>query len=161
MSGRADLARILDRTTANDAGEVEPVLDSARIISHQKLVRQVAIAPHVRDFAVRLVLATHAGPVGKAGLDAAESFSTPMVRQYVRLGASPRAAQTLVLAGKCRALVDGRAAVSIDDLRAVAPASLRHRLIMNFEASAEGVTPDDVVANLVRTLPVDAPGVPA
>ncbi|MDX2018487.1 MAG: AAA family ATPase [Planctomycetota bacterium] len=161
MSGRADLARILDSTTANDAGEVAPVLDSARIISHQKLVRQVAIAPHVRDFAVRLVLATHAGAVGRAGLDAAESFSTPMVRQYVRLGASPRAAQTLVLAGKCRALVDGRAAVSIDDLRAVAPASLRHRLIMNFEASAEGVSPDDVVANLVRTLPVEAPGVPA
>ena len=78
-----------------------------------------------------------------------------MVQQYVRLGASPRAAQAMVLAGKCRALRQGRSAVSIEDIAESALASLRHRLIMNFESSAEGVTPDAVIANITQTLPVE------
>jgi MoxR-like ATPase len=77
-----------------------------------------------------------------------------MVKQYIRVGASPRAAQALTLGAKCRALVDGRSAVSIDDLRAIAPPALRHRVILNFEAEAEGVTADRIISNLVETLAV-------
>jgi MoxR-like ATPase len=80
-----------------------------------------------------------------------------MVNQDVRFGASPRAAQALVLGGKCRALLDGRAAVSIDDIRQVALPALRHRLILNFEAEAEGITTDAIVENIKATLPIDAP----
>lgn len=150
--GRADLAAILDRTTATTAAEISPVLDAARIKSHQSLVRQVAIAPSVQDYAVRLVLATHAPQEEN---NSESSFATPMVKQYIRLGASPRAAQSLVLAGKCKALLAGRPAVSIDDLRAAALPALRHRLILNFEAHAEGITADKIVRNLIDTLPVE------
>jgi MoxR-like ATPase len=146
---RSELSAILDRTTAGTDATVEHVLDAERIVTHQRLVRLVAIAPSVQDYAVRMVLATHAGAAG------ADSFATPMVNKYVRLGASPRAAQTLVLAAKCRALVEGRPSVSIDDVRAVALPSLRHRLILNFEAAAEGVTTDTIVRNLAETLPVE------
>ncbi len=150
-SSRAELADILDRTTAGGDPVIEPVLDARRILEHQGLMRRVAIAPHIQDYAVRLVLATHpAGPFGSGG------FSTPTVDQYVRVGASPRAAQAMVLGGKCRALLDGRAAVSIDDLKSVALPALRHRLILNFEGEAEGITTDKVVENIVATLPVQA-----
>ena len=96
-------------------------------------------------------MGTHPFRAGSAG---GESFATPMVNQYVRLGASPRAAQAIVLAGKCRALLDGRSAVSTDDIRAAALPALRHRIILNFEASAEGVTADGVVSNILATLPL-------
>jgi MoxR-like ATPase len=150
-SGRTELAEILNRTTAGSETEVERVLDAERLIAHQRLVRLAAIAPHVQDYAVRLVLATH--PKGPHG---AGEFATPMVNQFVRMGASPRAAQALVLGAKCRALLEGRPAASVDDLRAVALPSLRHRIIMNFEADAEGVTTDTVVKHLIETLPLDA-----
>jgi len=82
-------------------------------------------------------------------------YATPMTNQYVRMGASPRAAQALVLAAKCRALLEGRPAAGVDDIRHVALAALRHRLILNFEAEAEGVTQDAVVGNIVETLAVE------
>ena len=149
---RKDLAEILARTTSATDDSPEPVLEAGAILEHQKLIRRVAIAAHVQDYAVRLVLASH-----PASTSSGASYATPMVNKYVRLGASPRAAQSLVLAGKCRALLDGRSVVSTEDIRAVAPPALRHRLIMNFESSAEGVTPDAVVGNIVATLPVEAP----
>ncbi len=149
-SSRADLSKIVSLTTTDTAAEVRPVLAADSILAHQRLIRRVAIAPHVQDFAVRLVLATH--PKGRYGDG---TFATPMVNQFVRLGASPRAAQSLVLAGKCRALLDGRPTVAIDDVREIAAAALRHRLVMNFEADAEGVTPDAVVANILDTLPLE------
>ncbi len=148
---RADLAEIIARTTGSKAQDVTPVIDAPRIIEHMNLIRMVAIAPHVQDFAVRLVLATQPTALVQPG---EMSFAPPMVNQYVRLGASPRAAQALVLAGKCRALLDGRAAVSTDDIKASAHPALRHRIILNFEASAEGVTTDAVITNIVTTLPV-------
>jgi len=152
---REDLARIIARTTGESTPDIRPVMDGPRLLECQRLVRAVPIVPHVRDFAVRLVLGTH--PKATGGV---ESFATPMVEQFVRLGASPRAAQALVLAAKCRALLQGRHAASIDDVRAAAAATLRHRLIMNFEALAQGVTPDAVIENLAATLPVEAVGVP-
>ena len=72
-------------------------------------------------------------------------FSTPLVNKFVRVGGSPRAAQALVLGAKCRALLDGRPSVSVDDLQAIAPAALRHRLILNFEGEAEGITADRII----------------
>jgi len=143
--GRADLAEIISRTTGSTEADVRPAISAPALLEHQRLIRRVAVAPSIQDFAVRMVLATHAG-----------TFATPMATKYVRLGASPRAAQALILAGKCRALLAGRPAVSTDDLRAAALPALRHRLILNFEAHAEGVTADAIVSNLVETLPLEA-----
>ncbi|GMV72074.1 MAG: ATPase AAA [Phycisphaerales bacterium] len=155
-STRADLAEILDRTATGRTTEVQRVLEAGTITAHQRLVRRVAIAPHVRDYAVRLVLATHPHSEAFRAEQARERFATPMVEKYVRLGASPRAAQALELGGKVAALLDGRAAVSVDDVRRVAPASLRHRIILNFEAEAEGISSDAIVRNVLDTLPVSA-----
>jgi MoxR-like ATPase len=165
-SGRQELAEILARTTAGHDPEVKPVLDANGILAAQALVRRVAITPSVQDYAVRMVLATQpdaiaaAGDAGRGGGSSRgeASFATPMVNQYVRLGASPRAAQALVLSGKCRALLDGRTAVALDDLRRAALPALRHRILLNFEAHAEGVTTDGVVRNIIDTLPIEAGG---
>ncbi|MFN9993381.1 MAG: AAA family ATPase [Phycisphaerales bacterium] len=147
---RIELNAIVDLTTGVTQSPVRPVLDTAKLLSHQAMIRRAVVAPHVRDYAVRMVLATHPAHAG------GEKFATPMAEKYVRLGASPRAAQTLILAAKCKAFLDGRASVSIDDLKSVATASLRHRLILNFEASAEGVSADAIISNLISTLPVEA-----
>ncbi len=144
-SNREELAEILDRTTSGTEAEVEPVLDGPAIMAHQKLVRRVVIAPHVQDYAVRLVLATHPGG----------DLAPPIVNQFLRFGASPRAAQTLVLAGKVRALLDGRGNVSIDDIRSVALPAVRHRCLLNFEGEAEGKTTDEIVQHIVETLPTE------
>jgi MoxR-like ATPase len=146
-SSREDLAEILDRTTAGYAPNITAVMDGPTILEHQTLVRKVVIADHVQDYAVRVVLATH--PDG--------ALATPIVNQYLRFGASPRAAQAMVLAGKVRALLDGRANVSIDDIRGIALPALRHRLLLNFEGEAEGKTQDEIITNVVDTLPIDAP----
>jgi MoxR-like ATPase len=148
-SGREQLAEILNRTTAGVEQEITPVLGPEAILGYQRLVQQAAIAPHIQDYAVRLVLSTH--PKGRSS---AGEFATPLVNKFVRVGASPRAAQALVLGAKCRALLDGRPAVSVEDLKEVALAALRHRLILNFEAEAEGVTTGSVVENAMATLPV-------
>ncbi|MBY0395406.1 MAG: MoxR family ATPase, partial [Thermoleophilia bacterium] len=140
---REELAGVLSRTTTTHAAEVEPVLDAPRLLAHQRLVREVAIADHVQDYAVRLVLGTSPGG----------EFASSMVTRFVKFGASPRAAQAIVLAAKCRALMEGRAAASTADVRSVAAPALRHRLILNFEAQAQGVTADAVIDNLIATLP--------
>ncbi len=144
-SGREELAEILDRTTAGAQPEVQAVLDGPGIIAHQQLVRRVVIAPHVQDYAVRLVLATHPGG----------NLAVPQVNQFLRFGASPRAAQTLVLAGKVRALLDGRGNVSVEDIRSAALPAMRHRCLLNFEGEAEGKTTDEIIQNIVETLPVE------
>ena len=156
-SGRADLAEILKRTTSDASTDVKPVLDAARLLQHQALVRRVAMAAHVQDYAVRLTLATHPGKSAFTSKNN-ESFATPMVDRFVRIGASPRAAQALALGAKVRALLDGRGAASIDDIRAIALPALRHRVLLNFEGEAEGVTTDAIVENIVATLPVQATG---
>ncbi len=150
-SGRQELAEILQRTTTAAHAEVSPVLDAAKIERYQQLVRRVAIAPHVRDYAVRVVLATHPKDSRYGG----GQFATPLVNEFVRVGASPRAAQALELGAKCRALLDSRAAVATDDIAEVALPALRHRIILNFEGEAEGVTTDSIVENIVATLPVE------
>ncbi len=148
---REEMAEILERTATGMNVRAEAVLNTEQLLAHQRLVRRVPIAPSVRDFAVRLVLATH--PKGKASGPTAGRFATPMVNQYVRLGASPRAAQSLELGAKVVALLEGRATVSTSDIQRVALPALRHRLIMNFEAEAEGISADTVVENAIATLP--------
>ncbi len=144
-STREELAEILDRTTSGHAVELEPVLDAESILEHQSLVRDVSIPPSVQDYAVRIVMATHPGG----------ELATPQVNTYLRFGASPRAAQTLVLAAKVKALLDGRDAVIADDVRVAVLPAMRHRCLLNFEGEAEGLTTDDVLRNLIDTLPAD------
>ncbi|MEQ9206325.1 MAG: MoxR family ATPase [Phycisphaerales bacterium] len=150
-ASREEMGKIVELTTGSAKPAIEKVLDAARLIEHQQLVRRVPVAPHVQDYAIRCVLATH--PSGELSDG---RFATPMVSRFVNLGASPRAAQTLMLAGKCRALLDGRAAVSIEDIQRAALPALRHRIMLNFEATAEQVDADAVVRNIVETLPRDA-----
>ena len=149
-ASREEMGEIIARTTGATAEDAEAVLNAATILQHQKLVRRVAVTDRVRDYAIRLVLSSH--PKGR---DSDGRFATPMVNQYVRVGASPRAAQALILGAKCRALVDGRPSVAIEDVQAIALPALRHRIIVNFEAEAEGVHSDPIVENIVQTLPVE------
>ena len=143
---RDQLHTILDRTTAGEQPTPEPVLDADTILRYQHLVRQVMIAPHVQDYAIRLVLATH--PQGE--------FATEMTNRYVRFGASPRAAQAIVLGAKTQALLDNRAHVAAVDVRKVLLPALRHRVLLNFEAQAEGLTPDDVLNDLANQVELEA-----
>ena len=145
-SSREELATILERTTTGTNPEIHSVLDAETILHHQKLVRRVRVEPVVQDFAVRLTLASH--PKGP--------FATPLVNRFLRFGASPRAAQTLVLAGKVRALLAGRPFVNADDIKSVALPALRHRVQTNFEAEAEGKGVDEIVQNLIDTTPPTA-----
>jgi MoxR-like ATPase len=137
-----ELLRIVDLTTGAAHSVVRPVTNAADVLAMQSLAREVVLAPHLREFVGRLVLATH--PDAK---DAPAS-----VRKVVRYGASPRAAQGLVLAAKARALSLGRAHVAEDDLRRLALPALRHRVLLNFEGEAEGVTTDRVVADVLASV---------
>src|SRR5262245_57679130 len=142
----AELTEVLTRTTEGTKVSVGKVLDRQKLLELMALVRQVPVASHVKDYAVRLVMATHSKTENAA----------PIANQYLRFGSSPRGAQTLVLAGKVRALVQGRFNVSFDDVHAMAPAALRHRLILNFEAEAEGITTDHIITHILKEVPRDA-----
>jgi MoxR-like ATPase len=141
--GREDLHQILDRTTGEAIERREAVLDRDRILAMQKLVRQVPVARHVQDYAIRLLQATH--PDGPDAPD--------LAKRFVRYGSSPRGAQAVLLAAKIRALFEGRFAAATDDVRAVAHAALRHRILLNFEGEAEGVKTDQVVDAILKALP--------
>lgn len=142
-SGREEMHEILNRTTMGKSPKIEPILDGPRIIEHQALVRRVVIAPHVQDFAVRCVLATHPK----------SPYTVPDAAKYLRYGASPRAAQSIVLAAKVRALLDGRFNVSFKDIKEVIPPAMRHRIILNFEAEAEGIAADAVLEKVIDQTP--------
>src|SRR5437867_8494010 len=146
-----ELTEVLSRTTERAKAEVNKVLDGAGLIELQKLVREVPVASHVKDYAVRLVLATHPKTETAASI----------ANQYLRFGSSPRGGQSLILAGKVRALTHGRFNVSFDDIQAVAAAALRHRLILNFEAEAEGITTDHIITQVLQDVPKDAEAVRA
>jgi MoxR-like ATPase len=142
-SNREQLKMIIDRTTRDEAIEPAKVMDGPEILDWQKLVREVILAGHVQDYIVRLILATH--PEGE--------FALPITNQYLRWGASPRGAQTLALGAKVRALLDGRYNVSFEDVRRVYLPALRHRVIVNFEAQAEGIEPDQILLELLEKVP--------
>jgi MoxR-like ATPase len=134
------LHEILDRTTQPMDVSVTRVVDGAEILEMRQIARSVPIARPVQAYAIRLTLASHAD----------SAYATPMVKRFVRYGASPRAAQALVLAGKIHALRHGRAFVSAEDIRAVALPALRHRVLLNFEGEAEQVNADAIVGELIR-----------
>jgi MoxR-like ATPase len=136
-----ELVEIANRTTGAAVPQAEPVADGARIVAMQDLARGVPIADHVTAYAAGLLTATHPG-----------DGAPDMVRRYVRYGASPRGMQAMILAGKIMALLDGRYNVAYDDIRDAALPALRHRLILNFEAQAEGVTTDAVIADLLESI---------
>ena len=138
-----ELMTIIDRTTGGVTPAVKPRIDGPGILAAQELVRGVIVAPHVKEFAARLVLGTH--PDGTNAMEIA--------RRFIRVGASPRGAQALILAGKVQALCDGRFHVSYADIESIARAALRHRIILNFEAEAEKVNPDEVVGDILKLTP--------
>jgi len=141
-----ELTEVLTRTTEGRATEVSRVVTREALLELMTLVRQVPVASHVKDYAVRLVLATHPKT----------ETAAPIANQYLRFGSSPRGGQTLILAGKVRALTQGRFNVSFDDIQAAAAAALRHRLILNFEAEAEGITTDHIIDQILKDVPRDA-----
>jgi MoxR-like ATPase len=135
-----ELSTILDRTTTSEAVEIKKVTDPSTVIEMRQLARRVAIADHVKDFALRAVLATHPQ----------SEYATDMVNRFVRFGSSPRGAQAIVLTSKVNALLDGRYNVSFDDIKKVAKPALRHRIILNFEGEAEGIATDAIVQNILE-----------
>src|SRR5215831_11671751 len=142
-SSREELNTIIERTTKGVKIAADKVMDGKEIVEWQQLVREVILAPHVQDYIARLTLATH--PDGP--------FAAPATNQYLRWGSSPRGAQTLTLASKVRALLEGRYNVSFEDVRRVYLPALRHRVIVNFEAQAEGIDTDHVLLEILQKLP--------
>jgi MoxR-like ATPase len=143
---RAALNEILRRTTLDAMPKVPQVIDATGLIGLQALARRVAVAPHVLDWAIRLTLASHPGG----------AHAAPSTRRWIRIGAGPRAAQALLLLAKVRALLAGRHAVASEDLAAVAPCALRHRLQLSYEAEADRVDADRVIAHLIDQTPQEA-----
>jgi MoxR-like ATPase len=138
-----ELVSILDRTTGIESPEAQKVADGKQVIGMGRLALNTPIASHITEYVARLVVATHP-----------ETSSAPeRVKQFVRYGASPRGAQALILGGKINALLDGRFNVSFEDIQAVAPSALRHRLLLNFDGLAEGISPDMIVDDVIRALP--------
>jgi MoxR-like ATPase len=141
--GKDELIDIIDRTTNPEVPKAEKVLDGETIEIKKKEIRSVPVSTPVKEYAVRLVLATHP-----------ELESSPsMVRRYVRYGASPRGIQSLILGAKVKALIDGRYNVSFSDIRYVAKPSLRHRIILNFEGEAEGLDTDTIIDQILEEVP--------
>ena len=136
----ADMETILDRNAGATIPTIEPILDGPRVLAMQALVRRVVLGDRVRAYAARLVEATRPDAPNPSA----------KVKRFVRFGASPRGALALVLAGKVAALAAGRGNVSREDVRAFAGPALRHRLVLNFEAEAEGVTTDAILADVLE-----------
>jgi MoxR-like ATPase len=142
-STRQELGVILDRTTTDEHPQAQAVIGAEEILNGRGIVRKVAVAEHVQDYAVRLVLATH--PKGP--------FAPDITNRYVRFGASPRGVQALILAGKVRALLDERYHVSFQDIADSLLPALRHRILLNFEGQAEGIVNDDLLEEIRRNTP--------
>ncbi len=141
--GREDLRQILEMTTGGAVDKRRAVLDREAILQMQQLVRQVPVARHVQDYAIRVLQATH--PDGPDAPD--------LAKRFVRYGSSPRGGQALLLAAKIRALMDDRYAPSVDDVRLVSYPALRHRVLLNFEGEAEGVKTDQVIDAILKAVP--------
>ena len=140
---QAEINEILNKTTKGNLPRLEKVVNAEFVREMKRLVKEVPIAEHVQQYAIRLTMATQSG----------NPHSTDLSRQYVRYGSSPRGAQSLVLAAKVSALLEGRYNVSFEDIRGVARPSLRHRIILNFEGEAADITPEDIIADLIEKTP--------
>ena len=143
---REELSRIVDRTIQREEQAPVAVMDRDAILEVRSVCREVLVAPHVREYAVRLVLATQPD----------QQEAHPLARSYVRYGSSPRGAQALVECGRVLALMRGRFHLSAEDIRAVAPAVLRHRIILNFDAHADGQTPETILPAIIQDVTAEA-----
>ncbi len=143
---RAELNEVVRRTTLGGGAEVSKIIDGPRILELRAVLEKVVVVDPVRDFAVRLVLATHP--------QAAESGEN--VRRFVKWGASPRAVQALIRAARVRALADGRAHVAFEDVRHFAPEVLGHRVLLNYDGLAENLSVPGLVDELARAVPEEA-----
>lgn len=139
-----ELVEIVNRTTGAEIARPAVAADGPTILRMGDLARRVPVPRHVSAYVARLVVATHPG----------SDEAPEMVNRYVRYGASPRGAQAIILGAKVNALLDGRYNVAFEDVQAVAPAALRHRLLLNFEGQAEGIRPDEVIADLLARVSV-------
>lgn len=137
---RDEMNAILDRTTEKTSPTAQPVLDRDQIIAMRETARGIPIAREVQDHAIHIAMATHPE----------SQDASPLTKNYVRYGASPRGAQALILAGKIHALLDGRFHVSREDVEHAALAALRHRIILNFEGEAEGITTDQIITEILK-----------
>jgi MoxR-like ATPase len=140
---REDLHTILERTTSANDTELKAVVSRPEMLAMQALVRRVPAAEHVRDYAIRVLQATH--PNGEG--------APSSVKRFVRTGASPRGVQAMLLAAKVRALFEGRFAAAIEDVKASARPALRHRILLSFEGEAEGVRPDTLIGDILDSIP--------
>ena len=137
------MLEIIDRTTIGDLPLLSKIADAETINEMKSLVREIPIAKHVKDFVIRLILSTHPD----------SEFSTEKARKYIRYGSSPRGAQSLVLAAKVFALLDGRFNVSFEDIRKAIKPSLRHRILLNFEGEAEGIVTGEILDEITQKTP--------
>jgi MoxR-like ATPase len=137
---REELNIIVERTIQQEETHVEPVLDRAAIHEVRMVCRQVLVAPHVQEMAIALVMATQPE----------QREAHELARKYIRYGSSPRGAQALVECGRVLALMRGRYHLSIDDIQTIAAAVLRHRIILNFDAHADGQTPDSILSTIIQ-----------
>jgi MoxR-like ATPase len=143
---RSDLSTIVDRTLRKDELHVEPVLDHGEIMQLRDICHHVLVAPHVQDHAINLVMATQP--------ESSEAHA--LAKKYIRFGSSPRGAQALVECGRVHAIFHGRLHLAIEDLDAVAPAVLRHRIILNFDAHADGQTTESILEKLIPSVTATA-----
>ena len=143
-----DEVRVVTATTGDEEPTLARVLTGDEILAAQQLVRRVPVVEEVARYAVRLVDASRPG----------QPNSPEFVGKWVKWGASLRASQALILGGKARALINGRYHVSVTDVRALAPAILRHRIVTNFYAESDGVDVDTIITRLLETIPAPASG---
>jgi len=143
--GEQELLQILERTTGTRSQQPTRVLTGAQLLQMRAFVRAIPVAPTINRYVVRVLRATHPD----------DPHATDLVKRYVRFGGSPRGAQAILLAARIRSLMGGRKTPSIDDVRAVAPSALRHRVILNFEGEAEGVAVDKVLNQVLTGVPTD------
>ena len=138
-----ELVTIMDRTTGLETPTASKVADGKQVIGMGQLALSTPIPTHVSEYVAHLIVATHP-----------ESEESPqMVKDYARYGASPRGAQALIIGAKINALLEGRFNVSFDDVQAVAPPALRHRILLNFEGQADGLSTDNLIADILNTVP--------
>ncbi|MFO0881147.1 MAG: MoxR family ATPase, partial [Gemmataceae bacterium] len=150
--------RIVEMTTSTHTAKIDRVLSSTDILEMQDIVRKVPVAPYVIRYAMKFTRLTRRSSRVGVGVNTQRKVDTEVpdfVRDYVTWGAGPRASQFLILAAKARAVLHGRYYVSCEDVRSVAPPVLRHRIITNFNAEAEGIKPDDIVRRLAEMIPRD------
>jgi MoxR-like ATPase len=145
-SSKDELKTILDRTTTGHKPDVKPVMTAEEIIEAQNLIRRIVMAPHVQDYTIRVTMATHPGG----------PFAVETTNKYIRWGASPRAAQAITLGAKLQAMLDGRYNASFSDVQKVYLPAMRHRVLLNFEGEAEGISTDDVLREIVERTPTMA-----